>query len=56
MTDSEYKRLFSNVINNTFVNEGGRECSVSLIIETDSGEEWNLKVKWYLILLKRAFS
>ncbi|MGG3563176.1 DNA sulfur modification protein DndD [Neobacillus rhizosphaerae] len=47
ISDSEYKRLFSNVINNTFFNEGGRECSVSLILETDSGEEWNLKVKWY---------
>lgn len=43
----EYKRLFSNTINNSFFNEGGRECSISLILETDSGEEWNLKVKWY---------
>ncbi|MEM5016872.1 DNA sulfur modification protein DndD [Metabacillus indicus] len=53
MIDSEYKRLFANIINNTFFDEGGRECSVSLSIETDSGEEWNLKVKWYFDQLKR---
>lgn len=46
-TEDEYKKVFSNVINNTFYEEGGRECSVSLIIETDSGEEWTIKVKWY---------
>ncbi|MED3896436.1 DNA sulfur modification protein DndD [Priestia aryabhattai] len=49
----EYKRLFSNTINNSFFNEGGRECSISLILETDSGEEWNLKVKWYFDQSKR---
>lgn len=49
----EYKRLFSNTINNSFFNEGGRECSISLILETDSGEEWNLKVKWYFDQFKR---
>lgn len=53
MIDSEYKRLFANIINNTFFDEGGRECSVSLSIETDSGEEWSLKVKWYFDQLKR---
>ncbi|PFA62925.1 DNA sulfur modification protein DndD [Bacillus sp. AFS015802] len=47
MTETEYKRLFSNVINNTFFDEGGRECQVSLSLETDKGEEWNLKIKWY---------
>ncbi|MFE0344951.1 DNA sulfur modification protein DndD [Priestia megaterium] len=52
ISQSEYKRLFSNVINNLFFDEGGRECSVSLILETDSGEEWNLKVKWYFDRLK----
>ncbi|QLK09353.1 DNA sulfur modification protein DndD (plasmid) [Priestia megaterium] len=52
ISKSEYKRLFSNVINNLFFDEGGRECSVSLILETDSGEEWNLKVKWYFDRLK----
>lgn len=46
-TEEEYKKVFSNVINNTFFDEGGRECSVSLVIETDSGEEWTIKVKWY---------
>lgn len=45
--EEEYKKVFSNVINNTFFDEGGRECSVSLVIETDSGEEWTIKVKWY---------
>lgn len=53
MTESEYKRLFSNVINNTFFAEGGRECSISLTIETDFGEEWTLKIKWYFDQLKR---
>ena len=47
ISDEEYKQTFSNVINNTFYEEGGRECSVSLVLETDSGDEWELKVKWY---------
>lgn len=53
ISESEYKRLFSNVINNSFFEEGGRQCSVSLILETDSGEEWSLKVKWYFDQSKR---
>ncbi|MFY4775831.1 DNA sulfur modification protein DndD [Metabacillus sp. RGM 3146] len=53
MSEVEYKRLFSNVINNTFYNEGGKSCSVSLSLELDSGEEWTLKVKWYFDHLKR---
>lgn len=47
MSNSEHERLFSNVINNNFFNEGGRDSSVSLILETDAGEEWNLIVRWY---------
>jgi DNA sulfur modification protein DndD len=47
MNETEYNRLFSNVINNSYFEEGGRNCSVSLILETDKGEEWNLKVKWF---------
>lgn len=46
-SEEEYKKVFSNVINNTFFEEGGRECSVSLVLETDIGEEWTIKVKWY---------
>ncbi|MFN7252937.1 MAG: DNA sulfur modification protein DndD [Anaerobacillus sp.] len=46
INDQEHKRLFSNVINNTFFDEGGRDCSVVLTLETDKGEEWELKVKW----------
>ncbi|MEK5479572.1 DNA sulfur modification protein DndD [Paenibacillus sp. FSL R5-0407] len=42
----EYKRIFSNVINNTFFNEGGRECYVVLIVEVNNKEEWELKTKW----------
>src|SRR5690606_13424662 len=45
--------LFSNVINNTFFDEGGRDCSVSLVLETDSQEEWTLKIKWYFDNSKR---
>lgn len=47
ISDEEYKQTFSNVINNTFYEEGGRECSVSLVLETDAGDELELKVKWY---------
>lgn len=46
--DKEYTKLFSNVINNTFFEERGRECSASLILETDTGAEWTLSVKWYV--------
>ncbi|KQL33522.1 ATPase [Bacillus sp. FJAT-25509] len=54
MSEVEYKKLFSNVINNTFFDEGGRSCSVTLIIETDREEEWKLQVKWYFDNLKRV--
>jgi DNA sulfur modification protein DndD len=47
MSETEYKRLFSNVINNTYFDEGGRDCQVSLVLKTDKGEEWTLKIKWY---------
>ncbi|WP_404458421.1 DNA sulfur modification protein DndD [Oceanobacillus kapialis] len=53
MTESEHKRLFSNAINNTFFDEGGRESSIILVLETDSGEEWKLKIKWYFDKQKR---
>ncbi|KRF01090.1 DNA sulfur modification protein DndD [Paenibacillus sp. Soil766] len=46
MSPSEHKRLFSNVLNNTFFDEGGRECSISLTLDMDSGEEWDLITKW----------
>jgi len=47
MSEQEYKQLFSNAINNTFFEEGGKTASVTLTIETDQLEEWKLKVKWY---------
>ncbi|OCS87287.1 DNA sulfur modification protein DndD [Caryophanon latum] len=46
--EAEYKKLFSNVINNTYFEEGGRDCSASLVLETDAGEEWTLSVKWHV--------
>lgn len=46
MTPTEHKRQFSNVLNNTFFEEGGRECSIRLTLELDAGEEWELSVKW----------
>ncbi|ARF14016.1 DNA sulfur modification protein DndD [Sporosarcina ureae] len=46
-TPEEYKKQFSNVLNNTYYSEGGNNCSVTLILETDSGEEWQIQVKWY---------
>lgn len=54
LKESEYKRLFSNIINNTFFDEGGRNCSVVLVFETDKGEEWTLKVRWYFDNYKRV--
>ena len=53
ISESEHKRLFSNVINNTFFEEGGRSCSVTLVLETDSKEIWELKVRWDFDYLKR---
>lgn len=46
ISEEEHKKIFSNTINNTFFEEGGRDCSVTLIIETDRKEDWELKVKW----------
>ncbi|WP_227939008.1 DNA sulfur modification protein DndD [Alkalihalobacillus deserti] len=54
MSDTEYKRLFSNVINNTFFDEGGRDCSITLFLETDKKEEWELKVSWSFDQYKRV--
>lgn len=56
VSEQEYTRLFSNVINNTFFDEGGRDCSINLILETDSREEWQLKVKWTFDNNKRVIS
>lgn len=56
ISEQEHKRLFSNVINNTFFDEGGRDCSVVLTVETDKGEEWELKVKWSFDNNKRLIS
>ncbi|MFK4477835.1 DNA sulfur modification protein DndD [Bacillus sp. RC206] len=53
---AEHKRVFSNVINNTFFDEGGRDCSITLAIETDNNEEWTLKVKWGFDHNKRLIS
>ncbi|GAA0503198.1 DNA sulfur modification protein DndD [Salinibacillus aidingensis] len=54
MNEREYKQLQSNIINNTFFDEGGRESAVTLILERDDGEEWQLKVKWYFDSRKRV--
>ncbi|WP_213421278.1 DNA sulfur modification protein DndD [Bhargavaea massiliensis] len=47
ISDEQYKKKFANVLNNTFYAEGGKTCSVSLFLETDNKEEWQLQVKWY---------
>jgi DNA sulfur modification protein DndD len=54
MSESEYKKLFSNVINNKFFDEGGRDCSISLVLESDKGEDWELKVSWSFDNYKRV--
>ncbi|HZG86239.1 DNA sulfur modification protein DndD [Paenibacillus sp.] len=46
LSPAEHKRQFSNVLNNTFFEEGGRECSICLSLELGGGEEWDLVVKW----------
>ncbi|GGD08265.1 DNA sulfur modification protein DndD [Pontibacillus salipaludis] len=46
ITKTEYERLLANMINNTYFEEGGRDCAVSLTLQMDSGEEWRLKVRW----------
>lgn len=46
ISQEEHSRLFANVINDTFFAENGRDCYVSLVLETDVGEEWELKVQW----------
>lgn len=46
ISKDEYERLLANTINNTYFEDGGRDCSVSLTLEMDSGEEWTLKVQW----------
>ncbi|CEH29400.1 ATPase [Aneurinibacillus migulanus] len=56
ISEQEHKRLFSNVINNTFFEEGGRDCSIVLLLETDKGEEWELKVKWSFDHSKRLIN
>lgn len=53
LIEEEYVRLFSNVINNNYFDEGGRECSVTLVLETDAGEEYTLKIKWYVNTFKK---
>lgn len=56
VTEEEFIRQFSNVINNTFYNEGGRDCSISLTLETDQKEIWELKVQWSFDHLKRLIN
>lgn len=52
--NAEYEKLFSNVINNTFFDEGGHSCSVALVLETDYGAEWTLSVKWHVDINKKT--
>lgn len=54
ISEEEHKKLFSNAINNTFFEEGGRTCYVILTIETDKKEEWELKVVWKFDNTKRV--
>lgn len=56
MSSEEHQRLFSNVINNSFFDEGGRDCSITLIIENEKKEEWHLKTVWSFDNYKRVVS
>jgi len=53
ITQSEKDRIFSNTINDTFFNEGGRNCSISLTFELDTKEEYRVEVDWLFDHLKR---
>lgn len=54
LSKDEYDKLKSNIINNKFFDEGGREASIQLNIETDKGEEWQIKVKWHFDKFKKV--
>ncbi|MFD1739511.1 DNA sulfur modification protein DndD [Bacillus salitolerans] len=56
ISKEEKQKIFSNVINNTFFDEGGRDCSSTLVIETDKGEDWEIQVKWSFDNYKRLIS
>lgn len=56
ITEQEHTRLFSNVINNTYFEEGGRDCSAVLTLETDNKEEWELTVTWSFDQYKRLLN
>lgn len=47
-------KFFSNIINDNFFEEGGRECSISLIIQTNKNEEWTIIVRWYVDHTKKV--
>ena len=46
MGETDYRRIFANVLNNQFADEGGREASVTLSIETDNLATIEVKVIW----------
>ncbi|MDV2884688.1 DNA sulfur modification protein DndD [Alkalihalophilus pseudofirmus] len=56
MDEKEYNRLFSNVLNNQYFDEGGRDCSITLFLETDKKEEWEIKVSWSFDDYKRVLN
>ncbi|WP_102706490.1 DNA sulfur modification protein DndD [Terribacillus saccharophilus] len=49
----EYKRLLAGTINNTYFDEGGRECSVTLTMEMGNDELWTLHISWRFDRLKK---
>ncbi|MEW9502605.1 DNA sulfur modification protein DndD [Jeotgalibacillus marinus] len=53
ITEEEKKKIFSNTINDTFFNEGGKKCSISLTLELDTKEEYKVEIEWLFDHLKR---
>ncbi|WP_215111924.1 MULTISPECIES: DNA sulfur modification protein DndD [unclassified Exiguobacterium] len=56
MTDAEFQQQFTNTINNSFFEKGGREASASLIFEPGDGHHYEIKVVWQYDSKKRVVS
>lgn len=56
MTDTEFQQQFTNTINNSFFEQGGREASASLVFEPGDGHHYEIKVVWQYNSKKQVVS
>ncbi|TCI72186.1 DNA sulfur modification protein DndD [Exiguobacterium sp. SH0S7] len=56
MTDAEFQQQFTNTINNSFFEQGGREASASLVFEPGDGHHYEIKVVWQYNSKKQVVS